>query len=164
MLSFKQYISELFDRPLPFKLILNKNDGDINEDGVAYRFKTGKDTYLVTYYPHSKSTYDNESKDWSSIEWVFSSKKLGIRQSDWEDVDPKESLKVFSTVVATFDDYMKLRPNTKEVFSEAEKGYITKDDSREQLYNLLMKRLARKHRFKLEVNKSPVGTKFFLKR
>ena len=84
MLSFKEFITELFDRPLPFKLILNKNDGDINEDGVAYRFKTGKDTYLVTYYPHRTSIYDNVIKDWSSVEWVFSSKKLGTTQFSYE--------------------------------------------------------------------------------
>jgi len=163
--SFKTFnLSELFDKPLTFRVELDKNDGDVKEDGVAYRFKSKKDSYLVTYYPAPTAKYDNEKKDWSSVEWVFSSKKLGVAQADWEDVDPKESLMVFSTVNATFDDYMKRRPNTKEIYSEAEKGYITKDDSRAQLYGLLMKRLAKRHKFKLKTNSGPTGTKFRLQR
>tara|TARA_Y100000310_G_scaffold333894_1_gene412396 strand:- start:605 stop:1099 length:495 start_codon:yes stop_codon:yes gene_type:complete len=164
MKRFGEYITELFDNPLSFKVVLDKNDGDVNEDGVAYKFKSKKDNYLVTYYPAPTAKYDKKMKGWSSVEWIFSSKKLGVKQSDWEDVDPKESLKVFATVNATFDDYMKRRPNTKEIFSEAEKGYITKDDSRAQLYGMLMKRLAKKHGFKLVTDKGLSGTKFKLKK
>ncbi len=164
MKKFREYVTELFDKPLPFKVVLDKNDGDVNEDGVAYRFKSKKDNYLVTYYPAPTAKYDNEKKEWSSVEWIFSSKKLGVAQADWGEVDPKESLKVFATVNATFDDYMKRRPNTKEIYSEAEKGYITKDDSRAQLYGLLMKRLAKRHGFKLKTNSGFTGTKFRLQK
>ena len=49
MKKFREYVTELFDKPLPFKVVLDNNDGDVNEDGVAYKFKSKKDNYLVTY-------------------------------------------------------------------------------------------------------------------
>ena len=137
MKPFKTYISELFDKPLPYKITSNQRDWKKYEFSIS-RTKTHpslgayRSSMLVKV---AIIDYDGDSKYEVDFKVDNSHDLTGT-------VGSKDSLKIFTTVVAIILDFIKaVQPNEIE-FS----GVKTKStgESRVKLYDRMAKRLTPK--------------------
>ena len=146
MKSFKQYITELFEKPYPWK---KKKDND------------------------TETVYQSATKEKDRIEVIFSKGwHLGIDNiiftvaGNSDTTGGGDSFKIMSTVLDIIKDYiennepkgLKFTANKDEHF-----GQDTKElQSREKLYNKMVERFAKGVGYKVNLVKSVYGTMYKL--
>jgi hypothetical protein len=117
MKTYNQLITELFDKPYPFKMTSSSNDE------VYYEFNTPTQKFTVAM------AYNGLEKTW---EMVFTDEEglLGLTGKG-----SKETSSILATVMAAIKDFIKKKKPEKMYFS-ADKG---EGKSRSRLYTTLVK-------------------------
>lgn len=116
MLTFNQYIQELFNRPYPYDLIIQ------SENELMYMFRTPTQKFTVSMY------YNGLEKIWE-ISFTDKNQLLGLTGRGG-----KETSSIFATVMATIDDFIK-KKKPKKIYFSADK----EDGNRSKLYATLVK-------------------------
>lgn len=118
-------------------------------DWSTNRIKLGDGDELMIFFEPQGPPYD-------SYEIVFT------RGGKFDKVGLGSEIKVFSTVLAVIKEFIERADPRRLVFS-AEKE--TKDDqSRERLYNRLVRKFASQHGYKADLSSSSIGTFYELTR
>lgn len=146
MISFKQYITELFDKPYPWK---KKKEDDV--EAVYQSATSSKDIIKVVF-----------SKGWlRGIDNVLFS-VAGTTDT----TGGGDAFKIMSTVLDIIKDYIKnndpegikFMANKDELFGQDSKEI----QSREKLYNKMIERFAKKAGYKVDADKHKYGTQYKL--
>jgi len=139
MKTFKQYnlITELFDKPLPFKW------KESDESFWRGSFKVGSASYETTA---AEIGYD---------EWDVSFTKNGSYKAS----AGNDEIKVFSTVIAMVKEFA-IKQNPKIILISASK-HDTHEQSRVKLYKKLITKYAKSFGYKLTKFDDELETAFF---
>jgi len=146
MKSFNQYITELFEKPYPWK---KKKEDDI--EAVYQSATSSKDIIKVVF-----------SKGWlRGIDNVLFS-VAGTTDT----TGGGDAFKIMSTVLDIIKDYVKnndpegikFMANKDELFGQDSKEI----QSREKLYNKMIERFAKKAGYKVDADKHKYGTQYKL--
>jgi len=146
MISFKQYITELFEKPYPWK---KKKEDDV--EAVYQSATSSKDIIKVVF-----------SKGWlRGIDNVLFS-VAGTTDT----TGGGDAFKIMSTVLDIIKDYIKnndpegikFMANKDELFGQDSKEI----QSREKLYNKMIERFAKKAGYKVDADKHKYGTQYKL--
>jgi len=146
MISFKQYITELFEKPYPWK---KKKEDDV--EAVYQSATSSKDIIKVVF-----------SKGWlRGIDNVLFS-VAGTTDT----TGGGDAFKIMSTVLDIIKDYVKnndpegikFMANKDELFGQDSKEI----QSREKLYNKMIERFAKKAGYKVDADKHKYGTQYKL--
>jgi len=146
MISFNQYITELFEKPYPWK---KKKDDDIQ---VVYQSATSsKDVIKVVVSKGYVTGIDNI---------IFT---VG---GDTDTTGGGDAFKIFSTVLDIIKDYIKNNDPEGIKFAANKDELLGKDSketqSREKLYNKMIERFATKAGYKVYADKHKYGTQYKL--
>ena len=124
MKPFKNYIAEVFDKPLPYKITSNKHDWK------KYEFSISRMLVKVAIIDYDGiGNYEVDFK----VDGLHALTGL---------VGSADSLKIFTTVVAIILDFVKAVQPNKIEFSAAKS--VVSGDSRSKLYDKMIKRLTPK--------------------
>lgn len=151
MKTFSQYITELFDKPYPFKL-----------KGKDVLFTTGEFLRYVTEIRlPDKTLLKIEISNMGSNHWDLDFKRDGV----FSKTGQGDQMKVFATVIAVLKEFIKLKSPRRITFTaEKENHKQTNDSSRERLYNTLAKKFANEFGYSLRLTRSVIGTLFSLEK
>ena len=124
MKPFKNYIAEVFDKPLPYKITSNKHDWK------KYEFSISRMLVKVAIIDYDGiGNYEVDFK----VDGLHALTGM---------VGSADSLKIFTTVVAIILDFVKAVQPNKIEFSAAKS--VVSGDSRSKLYDKMIKRLTPK--------------------
>ena len=146
MISFKQYITELFEKPYPWK---KKKEDDF--EAVYQSATSAKDKIKVVFSKGYVRKIDNV---------LFS--VAGTTDT----TGGGDAFKIFSTVLDIIKDYIKnndpegikFAANKDDLFGQDSE----KTQSREKLYNKMIERFAKKAGYKVYADKHKYGTQYKL--
>lgn len=124
MLTYREYITEVFDRPVPFEHVSRH----------TYRFEVKGKPYIVTFKVHGYST----------VEIVFEYEPY-IRQSGDPRIAGKgsmdilrlgDSITVFSTVASIIKHHFEKNKSWVKIYT-----FLAIEESRQKLYDILAKKM-----------------------
>jgi len=146
MKSFNQYITELFEKPYPWK---KKKDDDI--EAVYQSATSAKDVIKVVF-----------SKGWlRGIDNL-----LFTVGGDTDTTGGGDAFKIMSTVLDIIKDYIKNNDPEGIKFAANKDELFGQDSgntqSREKLYNKMIERFAKKAGYKVHADKNKYGTQYKL--
>ena len=142
MISFKQYITELFEKP--YRWQLKKDD----EKRVMYQAVTDTGDRL---------RIDFEKWSGGIVNLSFSvDGSVGITGQG-------DAFKIMATVLDVIKDFIKNHePKRIKFTADKEEGESEEWESREKLYSKMIERFAKKVGYKVKFNKNKFGTVFNL--
>ena len=160
MITFKQYITELFEKPYKWTLRDKHSRADIRIIGskdTRYYFKTDDGETMVVRFNISRTTSKSSPGDSSKDLYktgvdFFNDKAFNTGRHKMTGLG--DAMKIMSTVLDIIKDSIKKMDYDEIRFSASKKGYTSSDDNkfattgRVKLYRTMVKKFANKMGYK----------------